>query len=238
MRLAVVLACCLVGLAGAACAGVPPTTPVTRKAGWWKASHRQINARVKRGGVELIFVGDSITSGWAREGKAVWDKHYGRRKAANLGIGGDETGHVLWRLTHGNLRGISPKVKVAVLLVGVNNAYRRDHSAAAIAEGIKRIVAELRRRLPRTKVLVLAIFPAGARPGRFREKTGAINKRVAKLADGKMVHFLDIGARFLGKNGHISQEVMHDYLHLTEKGYRIWAEAMEPTLKRLLRAKD
>jgi beta-glucosidase len=235
-RAAVVLACCLAGLSGPACAGVPPTTPVTRKAGWWRASHRQINARVKQGGVDLVFIGDSITSGWAREGKVVWDRYYGRRRAANLGIGGDETGHLLWRLTHGNLRGISPKV--AVVLVGVNNAYRRDHSAAAIAEGIEHIVVELRRRLPRAKVLLLAIFPAGARPGRFRQKTGAVNKRIAKLADGKRVHFLDIGARFLGKNGIISQEVMFDYLHLTERGYRIWAEAMEPTLRRLLRARQ
>jgi len=233
----VLVTCALLGLAGSACAkGLPPTAPVARKVGWWKARHLRINAQVKRGGVEVIFVGDSITSGWEGEGKEVWKRYYRRRKAANLGIGGDETGHVLWRLTHGSLQGISPGV--AVVLVGVNNAYRRGNSAAQIAAGIRSIVVLLRKRLPRTKVLLLGIFPSGARPGRFRQKTSAINTRIARLADGKSVHYLDIGAKFLGRNGHISREVMSDYLHLTEKGYDIWATAMEPTLRRLLGEKD
>ena len=140
---------------------------------------------------------------------------------------------MLWRLGHGrSLRGISPGV--AVVLIGVNNAYRRDHSAAQIAAGITAIGNRLRKHLPRTRVLLLGIFPAGPRPGHLRHKIGAINARIAKLANGKWVHYLDIGAKFLGRNGHISQEVMFDHLHLTEKGYRIWAAAMEPTLRRLL----
>jgi len=232
MRAALVLA--LLTLAGAADAKAP-TEPVRRTKGWWNTRHAAINTEAVRVKPELIFLGDSITAGWERTGKEVWQRRYGERKAVNMGIGGDETGHLLWRLAHGNVQGIQPRL--AVLLIGVNNAFRRDHNAVDIAAGVRAVVRDVRRRLPRTRVLLLAVFPAGARPGRLRGKIAAINRRIAGLADRKHVHYLDIGARFLEKDGRISEEVMFDYLHLTHKGYTIWADAMEPTLHRLLRSR-
>jgi beta-glucosidase len=228
MRLALVLALMLPAAAGAA--GPGPSTPVERGADWWHARQRRIAKRLRRGRVDLLFL--SITAGWEREGAAVWRRFYGKRRAVNAGIGGDETGHLLWRLARSPLTDLRPKL--VVLLVGVNNAFRRDHSAAGIAAGVAKVVGVLRRGLPHSRILLLGIFPAGARPNKVRAKTRAVNRRIARLADNKRVFYLDLGDRFLGAGGRISTEVMHDHLHLTEKGYRMWAGAMEPTLRRLL----
>ncbi|HOQ89822.1 MAG TPA: GDSL-type esterase/lipase family protein, partial [Candidatus Hydrogenedentes bacterium] len=97
----------------------PAVTPVPRQDGWWQERHRQFNERVRQGNADIVFIGDSITHGWEGEGKEIWDTCYAPRNAVNLGIGGDQTGHVLWRLQNGNLEGIQPKV--AVIMIGTNN---------------------------------------------------------------------------------------------------------------------
>ena len=126
------------------------------------AKHEKINERAKQGDVELLFIGDSITEGWAGRGKEVWDKYYGNRKAMNAGVGGDRTQHVLWRLDNGNVDGIKPKL--AVIMIGTNNSNGKDNTAEEIADGIKVIVKEVREKLPETKILLLGIFPRGPRP--------------------------------------------------------------------------
>ncbi len=196
------------------------------------ARHNRFNERVKKGGVDLLFIGDSITQGWEGEGKSVWAKQYEKRNAVNLGIGGDRTQHVLWRLANGNLEGIEPKA--AVLMIGTNNSNGRDHTAEQIADGIKAIVAALREKLPKTKVLILAVFPRGEKPNPQREKNAKASELAGKLADDKHVFYLDIGPKFLAEDGTLSREVMPDLLHLSPKGYQIWADAIEPKLKELM----
>src|SRR5262245_38020822 len=196
------------------------------------ARHNQFNERVKKGSVDLLFIGDSITQGWEGAGKDVWAKAYGKRNAVNLGIGGDRTQHVLWRLEHGNTDGISPKA--AVLMIGTNNSNGRDHTAEQIADGIKAIVGTLREKLPKTKVLILAIFPRGEKPNPQREKNAKASELASKLADDKHVFYLDIGPKFLEDDGTLTKEIMPDRLHLSPKGYQIWADSIEPKLKELL----
>jgi beta-glucosidase len=149
----------------------------------------------------------------------------------NLGIGGDRTQHVLWRLDNGNIEGITPKL--AVLMIGTNNS--GANTSAQIAEGVKLIVEKLRAKLPTTKVLVLAIFPRGANQDAPQRKVNeGANEIIKKLADDKMVYFLDIGPKFLEADGTLSREVMPDLLHLNEKSYGIWAEAIESKVKDLM----
>ena len=137
--------------------GEATTTPVPRKDRFWTARQDQLNARVKRHpDAQLLFIGDSITHGWEGGGKEVWQKYYKPRKAINLGIGGDRTEHVLWRLDHGNLDGLHPKL--AVLMIGTNNA--ASNTPDEIADGIKAIVEKMRTRVPECKVLILASSPA------------------------------------------------------------------------------
>lgn len=205
------------------------TVPKPREGAWVKR-HESFLERAKKGDVNLLFLGDSITQGWEGGGKATWERFYGPRHAANFGIGGDRTQHVLWRLDNGEADGIKPKV--AVLMIGTNNS--GQNSADEIAEGIEAIVKKLHEKLPETKILLLAVFPRGEKPGPTREKLAAVNQRVAKLDDGKTVKYLDIGPKFLNEDGTISKEIMPDFLHLTPKGYRIWADAIEPTLWSML----
>jgi lysophospholipase L1-like esterase len=204
--------------------------PVPRDANW-KKRHDSFNERVKQGNVDLIFIGDSITQGWERAGKAAWDEHYAKRNAVNLGIGGDRTQHVLWRLENGNIEGIKPKL--AVLMIGTNNS--GTNTSEQIAAGVKLIVEKLRTKLPETKVLVLAIFPRGADKDDAKRKVNeGANESIKGLADDKMVFFLDIGPKFLDADGKLSKEVMPDLLHLNEKSYKTWAESIEPKVKELL----
>ena len=204
--------------------------PVPRDANWMKR-HDSFNERVKQGNADLLLIGDSITQGWERAGKPVWDEYYTKRNAVNLGIGGDRTQHVLWRLDHGNIDGIKPKL--AVLMIGTNNS--GTNTSEQIAAGVKAIVEKLRTKLPDTKVLVLAIFPRGADKDDAKRKVNeGANAIIEKMADGKMVHYLDIGPKFLAADGTLSKEVMPDLLHLNEKSYRTWAESIEPNVKELL----
>ena len=204
--------------------------PVPR-AGGWMTRHEKFNDRVKQGNVDLIFIGDSITQGWEGSGREVWAEFYGDRSAVNLGIGGDRTQHVLWRLAHGNIEGITPKA--AVIMIGTNNS--RDNTPQEIADGITRIVKVLRKELPETKILLLAVFPRGEKPADTRrqvnEKTNAL---VAPLAKDPMVTWLDIGPKFLQEDGTLTREIMPDLLHLSPAGYTIWAESIEAELAKLL----
>ncbi len=190
--------------------------------------HQKFLARTKKGNVDLLFLGDSITQGW--HDNSTWQRHYGPRNAANYGIGGDRTEHVLWRIQNGEIEGISPKL--IVLMIGTNNS--RDNSADEIALGVKTIVKTLREKLPQTKILLLGIFPRGEKPNPQRDKLNQVNATISKLDDGAFVHYLDIGKAFLAEDGSLPKNVMPDFLHLSPKGYQIWADAIEPTVWKLL----
>ncbi len=205
--------------------------PVPREGDWWTGRHEKMNARVAQGNVDLLMIGDSITQGWEGSGAKVWQEYYGTRNAVNLGIGGDRTQHVLWRLTNGNLKGISPKL--AVLMIGTNNA--GANSPEEIAAGIEAIVKTLRKEVPQTKILVLAIFPRGAdQQNAARQINQKANAIVSKLADGDTVRYLDIGKNFLQPDDTLTKEIMPDLLHLSPKGYEIWAKAIEPEVAKAL----
>jgi beta-glucosidase len=186
--------------------------------------HKQINERAAKGNVDLLFIGDSITQGWEGAGKEAWAKAYGSRNAMNAGIGGDRTQHILWRLDNGNVDGLSPKL--AVLMIGTNNS--GANTSADIAAGVKAIVEKLRTKLPETKILVLGIFPRGPDAENKQRKVNiGANEIIKTLADGKMVEYFDISDKFLATDGTLSKEVMPDLLHLSPKGYQIWADAIE-----------
>ena len=194
--------------------------------------HEQFVKTAREGKAQLVFIGDSITAGWGAK-KPIWDKAFGTYQPANFGIGGDRTQHVLWRITNGELDGIKPKA--AVLLIGTNNV--APDSAEGIAKGITVIVETIRAKQPQAKILLLAVFPRGekAAPNPAREKIKKVNAIIAKLDDGKNVFFLDIGAKFLQPDGSITKATMPDFLHLTDTGYQIWADAIGPKLAELMK---
>jgi lysophospholipase L1-like esterase len=210
----------------------PAIIPVSRVGG---ATNRQAlvlqRAKDNPGECDVIFVGDSITQGWEGNGSNVWRQFYGSRKALNFGVGGDRTQHVLWRFEQGQLAGLKPKA--AVLMIGTNNSNGQDNTEAEILEGVLAIVKQIRERLPQTKILVLGIFPRSQTFSAQRGKILQVNQGLAKVADGNMIHYLDFGSQLIEADGSISRAKMPDFLHLSEAGYEIWAQAIEPKLKEL-----
>ena len=230
----ILLAASLAAFAGDAEKGQWSIVPAPREDAWWQDRYAKMNEQVKQKDFDLAFIGDSITHGWETTGKKVWDKYYAKRKAINLGIGGDRVEHVLWRLDHGNIEGISPKL--AVLMIGTNNVTDR-WSPGKIAKGVELIVQKLRKKLPETKLLVLAIFPRETdKDAPRRHVITKANEIISQtLADDDMVVYMDIGEKFLRPDGTLGKDIMPDLLHPNEKGYEIWAEAIEPTVARLMR---
>jgi len=216
----------------------------------FQKSHESFLARGKAGPIDVLFIGDSITAGWANPTRAhIWESFYGKNQPANFGIGGDQTQHVIWRIENGELDGIKPKV--TILMLGTNNtsAAPSGHTAAEIAAADKKIVERIRAKIPGTKVLLLAIFPRGARKNpqgvitddaitdaaRRTEVINAVNVELAKLDDGKNVRYLDINASFVGQDGKIPFAIMPDQLHPNTAGYQLWADAMKPLLNEMLK---
>ncbi|MGB7344224.1 MAG: sulfatase/phosphatase domain-containing protein [Pirellulaceae bacterium] len=198
----------------------------------WRQRDASMTKLARNGEFDLAFIGDSITQGWEGRGKSTWDKFYGDRKAINLGIGGDRTEHVIWRLTHGNLGKIKPKV--AVLMIGTNNTGHFKQDPSEVAAGVKKILDILAERLPETKVVLHGIFPRGTGTlDEMRLNNIAINQQIRRFADGDRVQYLEIGDQFVEPDGTISKAIMPDLLHLSAQGYERWANALEPKLKEL-----
>ena len=207
--------------------------PVPQIESWWATQHEHILARIRQGDVDLLLIGDSITQGWGEEGRRIWDAYYGRRRAVNLGFNGDRTEHVIWRLDHGEIEGIAPKL--VVIMIGTNNTGSRHDPPEETAAGIQAILTILRTRLPGTKILLLAVFPRRASADDpYRRLNAAINHRIRHYADNQQVYFLDLSRHFLDDRGRLSQDLMPDYLHPSEHGYQVWADGMEDMIRKLL----
>lgn len=214
----------------AAFAGNSATTPVPGKSENWTARNDAMNARAREGNVDLIYIGDSIVQNWDDEGKEVWEHYYAPRNALSLGISGDRTEHVLWRLAHGNIDGIAPKL--AIVMIGQNNG--THNTGDEIGAGVAAIVQLLRERLPETKILLLAIFQRREHPTEERAVLDRANEIASKLADNKKIFYMDINHLFLRPDGTIPADLMPDFEHPNAEGHRIWAEAIEPKVAELM----
>lgn len=240
LKMAVVLGLIVarVGYAQKTNAPIKAITPEVQTAkwaeAWWMPRHREkLSEKAKMARVDLLMIGDSIMHSWENGGKKVWDEYYGKRNALNLGFSGDRTEQVIWRLQHGEVSDIAPKL--VVLMIGTNNAGHREDPAEETAAGIKQIITELRTRLPNTNILVLAIFPRGKdATDTKRVINEATNKIIQTFADGKRVFYLNINDKFLKPDGVLPQEIMPDLLHPNAQGYEIWAKAIEPKVKELM----
>jgi lysophospholipase L1-like esterase len=198
--------------------------------------HHSFLQRAREGNIGVLFLGDSITNGWSWGDHAqIWNRYFAQYDPANFGVGGDRTEHVLWRIENGELDRIHPKV--VVLLIGTNNI---ADPADDIGRGVLKIVERIHQKLPKSRLLLMGIFPRGADPGdpkvaAMREKIAQVNQTLAKLEDRKRTRFLDIGSKFLAPDGTLPKEVMPDSLHLNYRGYQIWAEALKPLLDQMMK---
>ena len=226
------------------------TAPRPTRFAWWRERHAakiaERDAFVAAGASPpVVFIGDSITERWEREGAAVWRERFAPLGAWNLGYSSDGTAQVLWRLgapaegeapdaaqAHNETAGLAPDW--FVLLVGTNNTARYRGHPVATAAGVRAVVERLLATAAPTRVLLLGLTPRGPSPDDpLRRVNEAVNERLQALADRERVVFLDAGETLLDADGHLPPAVAPDGLHLSEDGYRRLAEAIEPVLQGL-----
>lgn len=225
-------------LEGASVPNIPEArTDTTGKFGWWPARHAakvaESQANAENADMKIMFLGDSITQGWETAGKAAWEKHFAKYKAANYGFGGDSTQHVLWRILNGECDGVAPNA--IVLLIGTNNVRHGDFTPEQIADGIRAILDTLGKKCPKSKVLLLGILPRGPNASDIlRRKCDAVNALLPALADDRRIYYLNVNSKLLNADGTLSQSIAPDLLHLSAQGYGILAEQIETKLKELM----
>jgi beta-glucosidase len=200
--------------------------PVPRNA----ARHDSFVELAKKGDIDLLLVGDSITDLW-RNSTETYATYFGKYKVGNFAISGDTTQGVLWGLQNGEGVGFQPKA--IMMMIGTNNS--GGNTGPEIAEGVGAIVLELRKDFPNAKILLLAIFPRNLPTSNNRRVNAEASAIFSRLGDNKNVFYMDIGEKFLSPDGTISTEIMADGLHPTAKGYVIWGEAVKDKLAELMK---
>ena len=206
----------------------PATTTPQSPLPQWQALHQQYVARAARGGIDVLFIGDSLTMQWSKS--PLWASELVPLGAENFGVDGDGTRQVLWRVTNGELDGIAPKV--VVLLIGINDLIDGD-PPDAVRDGTLAVIREIQARLPKTQILSLALFPVGRHPVPQRIAAARTNDLV-NTAVPPSVRRLDLGASFVGPDGTIPEDVEPDGLHLSLRGYELWAAGLLPVLRAVL----
>lgn len=203
-------------------------------------AHEQLVAKAKQGGIDLYFLGDSITRRWGctdpqwAELLANWNKNFFGWNAANFGWGADRIESILWRIENGEIDGVHPKV--IVILAGTNNLGTQPGGADEVADivaGMGKLIATCQAKAPRAKIIVTAILPRNDHPQLLPE-IAEINRSLKALADEKEIFILDIGDKLADRDGKLFDGMTIDGLHLSAKGYQVWADALNPVLTRLL----
>lgn len=201
----------------------------------WLMVHEQFVERTRKGGIDIVFLGDSITKGWKQVESLNWADTTPALQAVNYGIGGDTTRQILWRIQHGVLDGIHPRL--IVLMIGTNNLYS-DHNSGTneqIADGVKAILALIREKSPGSRILLLGVLPRQTTA--WCTRIAALNGLLAGLASPGLVEFHDPGARFLGGDGRVKQELYNpDLVHLTAAGTEQLTALVKPWVKAMLQA--
>ena len=198
------------------------TTPVPR-VGRWLQFHQQQKEALSTANPQIVWIGDSITQQWDRAGKSHWADLSSKYRMSNLGIGGDRTQHVLWRLQEYDWSRIQPDI--AVVMIGTNNI---GHDAPdSIKNGIVAVIDAVHAKSPTTQILLLGVFPRGtSKVDSKRIIAKEINRQLAGHVWSGHVQYIDLWDRFLEEDGELTKEMMPDALHLSPKGYKIWHDVM------------
>jgi lysophospholipase L1-like esterase len=204
------------------------------------AAHQQLVAKAKSGGIDLYFLGDSITRRWGSTDpqwaalKANWQENFFGWNAANFGWGADRIQNILWRINNGELDGVNPKV--IVILAGTNNVGTQPGDDAKITDiiaGLKTLITTCQQKAPDARIVLTGIFPRNDNIAVMPE-INRINTDLAKLADGNQIFYININDKLADSNGKLLDGMTIDQLHPTAKGYQIWADALQPVLTHLL----
>lgn len=212
----------------------PALVPVSRTDDWAIQRQNEVLRRARASEkAAVVFVGDSITQGWEGEGAALWQKELAPLGALNLGVSGDRTEHVLWRLREAPLTHLEPRV--VVLLIGTNNLGHGTSNAEETAAGVLAVIAELHAQAPQATLLVHEIFPRGERMNPMRGDLLQVNQVLRAHALSPKTRVLGFSDRWVREDGTIPKEIMPDFLHLSPAGYAQWTEALVPEIRAALK---
>lgn len=200
---------------------------------WWGPRVEGKLAQAKKQSWPIVFIGDSITHYWETAGKAVFEREFKGLPILNVGNSGDRTEQTLWVIER--LPWETMNTKAIMVMIGTNNTGWRketEESTTDTFEGIRAIITQLKQRAPQAKILLLAIFPRGAKASDYlRVRNEKINAILPTLCDGQQVFWMNINGKLLESDGAtLSKEIMPDLLHPNAKGYEIWASAVKPWL--------
>jgi lysophospholipase L1-like esterase len=218
-----------------------PTAPVARTDANSRAAHEQLLEKARKGRIDVYFVGDSITRRWGAtdypDFLANWKQNFHGWNAANFGWGGDTVQNILWRLHNGELDGVNPRV--IVVMAGTNNvgtavaAGGDEAKVADIPRAIKAVLDVCREKAPGAVIILMGITPRNGNPA-VLETINKVNERIGSFADGKTVRYLNINDKLADREGKLLEGMSPDGLHLSGKGYQVWADALKPLLTELL----
>jgi len=216
-------------------------SPVARTDANSKTAHEQLLAKAKKGRIDVYFTGDSITRRWGATDYpgllANWEENFHGWNAANFGWGGDTVQNVLWRLTNGELDKVNPKV--IVVMAGTNNIGAvlpvdgEGAKVGEIADGLKAVLEVCREKAPDSVIILMGITPRNDNP-KAKAVIDKVNERIGRMADGKKVLYLNINDKLADGDGKLLDGMSPDRLHLSVKGYQVWADALKPVLTELL----
>lgn len=225
-------------------AELPPVQPAPRTDPNSRIAHRQLLNKARQGRIDVYFAGDSITRRWGasdpqyKDFLANWRRNFFGWNAANFGWGGDTVQNILWRLLHGELDGVNPKI--VVLMAGTNNLGptlppgAHDAKVAEVLAGIKAILNVIRRKAPGAVIILMGITPRNDRGAEIMPTIDRINHCLSQFADGRRIRYLNINARLADDTGKLFPGVTTDGLHLSLEGYQVWADALKPIFTELL----
>ncbi|WP_455563377.1 GDSL-type esterase/lipase family protein [Akkermansia massiliensis] len=211
-----------------------PLAPVPREQPqWWRQQYEQQVEQVKNNPCGVLFLGDSITDYWKREGKQIWEKTFSPYHPCNFGISGDQTTNLIYRITDSGIPART-EPKLCIVMIGTYNTgqFKGAEAPVKTARGILGAADRLQVGFPDTHVIILGIFPRGTGPqDKLRQHNDKIN---AVLAQCKLPRttYVNINKRFLDSSGKLLPGISRDNLHFTEKGYAIWADAVLPYIKK------
>jgi lysophospholipase L1-like esterase len=226
-------------LAPAQTPGPPADRPAPRLDQNSITAHAQLLAKAKQGRIDVYFIGDSIARRWGAldypEFLANWKQNFFGWNAADFGWGADRIENILWRLENGELDGVNPKV--IVILAGTNNVGSRpggEAKVAAITRGLAGVIHVCRQKAPAATIIVTAIFPRNDNMAVMPE-IDRVNANLARLADGKIVRFVNVNDKLADRDGRLVDGMMHaDKLHPALPGYQVWADALKPIFREVL----
>jgi lysophospholipase L1-like esterase len=220
---------------------IPAIRPAPRTDANSRIAHEQLVGKAKKGGIDVYFMGDSITRRWGatdpqyKELLKNWTTNFFGWNAGNFGWGADKIENILWRLENGELEGVDPKI--IVILAGINDVGTEpagNEKSNYIAAGVKTILDACRQKAPAATIIVTAIFPRNDNMAVI-PVIDAANRKIAKFADGKRIRFVDINRKLADEKGKFFEGMVNtDKVHPTVKTYQVWADALKPILTEIL----